>query len=237
MQNVREQITNLLMNGVDRAYDTDLAAAFLVKDAMRKRGFRFKLIQWRLGDADDILVEFERFGDHPSGAAAFGEAEGTNIPRTICEAALDALEAEREHGAAADDARAMSGEYIMPPQVAALLRSGGTVVPKAPERNWDALIEAARRKPRTDDDVLREKFGGGDAEVVGAASTGARHESVGLASGKSPCAPSSEFCTKHNGIVVSNGVSCPTGYTLTYYDTNTGGPGSIVLGGGGAATS
>ncbi len=98
MQNVREVVTNLLMNGVDRAYDTDLAAALLVKDAMRKRGFRFKLIQWRLGDADDILVEFERFGDHPRGAA-FGEADGIGIPRTICGAALDALEAEREHGA------------------------------------------------------------------------------------------------------------------------------------------
>lgn len=101
MQNVREAITNLLMNGVDRAYDTDLAAAFLVKDAMWKRGFRFKLIQWCLGDADDIWVEFERFSDDPSGAA-FGEANGTDIPRTICEAALDALEAEREHGAARD---------------------------------------------------------------------------------------------------------------------------------------
>lgn len=228
MQNVREAITNLLMNGVDRAYDTDLAAALLVKDEMRKRGFRFSLMQWNPSDAAVTCVEFERFSDHPSGAA-FGEAEGTNIPRTICEAALDA---EREHGAAVDDARAMSGEYVMPPQVAALLRSGATTVPKAPERNWDALIEAARRKPRTDDDVLREKFGGGDAEVVGAASTGARHESVGLASGKSPCAPSSEFCTKHIGIVVSNGVSHPTQYTLTYYDTNAGGSGSIVLGGG-----
>lgn len=238
MQNVREAITNLLMNGVDRAYDTDLAAAFLVKDAMRKRGFRFSLMQWDPNDADVTWAQFERFSDHPSGAAAFGEAEGTDIPRTICEAALDALEAEREHGAAVDDARAMSGEYVMPPQVAALLRSGAATVPRAPERNWDALIEAARRKPRTDDDVLREKFGGGgDAEVVGAASTGARHESVGLASGKSPCAPSSEFCTKHIGIVVSNGVSHPTAYTLTYYDGNTGGSGSIVLGGGGAATS
>lgn len=155
MQNVREQITNLLMNGVDRAYDTNLAAALLVKDAMRKRGFRFSLMQWNPKDAEDTCVEFDRFNDHPSGGA-FGEAKGTNIPRTICEAALDALEAEREHGAAA-----MAGEYVMPPQVAALLRSGGATVPKAPERNWDALIEAARRKPRTDDDVLREKFGGG----------------------------------------------------------------------------
>lgn len=160
MQNVREQITNLLMNGVDRAYDTDIAAAFLVKDAMRKRGFRFSLMQWNPKDAEDAWVQFERRLDHPSGAA-FGEADGIGIPRTICEAALDALEAEREHGAAVDDARAMSGEYVMPPQVAALLRSGAATVPRAPERNWDALIEAARRKPRTDDDVLREKFGGG----------------------------------------------------------------------------
>lgn len=231
MQNVRDAITNLLMNGVDRAYDTDLAAALLVKDEMRKRGFRFSLMQWDPKDAEETWAQFERFSDHPNGAA-FGEAEGVDIPLVICEAALDALEAEREHRAAVDDARAMSGEYVMPPQVAALLRSGAATVPKAPERNWDALIEAARRKPRTDDDVLREKFGGGDAEVVGAASTGARHESVGLASGKSPCAPSSEFCTKHIGIVVSNGVSHLTGYTLTYYDGNTGGSGSIVLGGG-----
>lgn len=162
MQNVREAITNLLMNGVDRAYDTDIAAAFLVKDAMRKRGFRFSLMQWDPKDTSVTCVEFDRFSDHPSGAAAFGEATGTDIPRTICEAALDALEAERERKAAADDARAKAGEYVMPPQVAALLRSGAaTTVPRAPERNWDALIEAARRKPRTDDDVLREKFGGG----------------------------------------------------------------------------
>lgn len=98
MQNIREAITNLLMNGVDRAYDTDLAAAFLVKDEMRKRGFRFSLMQWNPKDAEETWVLFERFSDHPRGAA-FGEAEGTDIPRTICEAALDALEAEREHGA------------------------------------------------------------------------------------------------------------------------------------------
>lgn len=97
MQNIREAITNLLMNGVDRAYDTDLAAAFLVKDAMRKRGFRFSLIQWNPNDADVTWAQFERLSDHPSGAA-FGEAEGTDIPRAICKAALDALEAEREHG-------------------------------------------------------------------------------------------------------------------------------------------
>lgn len=144
--------------------DRDILAAILAATAhLEPKGDDDAIslsIQWNPKDAEETWAQFERFGDHPSGAA-FGEAEGIGIPRTICEAALDALEAEREHGAAADDARAMSGEYVMPPQVAALLRSGSTVVPKAPERNWDALIEAARRKPRTDDDVLREKFGGG----------------------------------------------------------------------------
>lgn len=49
-------------------------------------------------------------------------------------------------------------------------------------------------------------------------------------------APSQPFYYTPNGIVALGGNTARFAeYTLTYYDGNTGGPGSIVLGGGGRA--
>lgn len=93
------------------------------------------------------------------------------------------------------DAEAMKAPYTPPPNVAAWLKAQADK-PKPHGRDIESLMRyhEAHKKPvgYWEDAPTGPKFGGGDAAVAGAASAGARHEPVGLASGKSPCAPSSD---------------------------------------------
>lgn len=63
----------------------------------------------------------------------------------------------------------MAKPYTPPPAVAAWLRKYEIEKPKG--RDYAALTEAALRKPRSDDDALREKFGGGSKPKALAADT------------------------------------------------------------------